>query len=52
MMIITPNSRVRKVKGEYGRIWGKEVGNADYEGMVVSILREATGLYCNIRNIN
>ena len=39
--MIAPNSRVRKsgkereeVKGEYGRIWGEEEGNADYVGMV------------------
>ena len=37
-----PNSRARKgqgdkrgeVKGQYGRIWGEEEGNADYGGMV------------------
>ena len=36
MLMIAPNSRVRKekqsgeVKGEYGIIWGKEEGGADY----------------------
>ena len=41
MMMIAPKSRARKeekergeVKGENGRIWGEEEGNADYGGMV------------------
>ena len=42
MMIIAPNSRVRKegqeeVKGVYQRIWGEEEENADYGGMVQPI---------------
>ena len=41
IMMIAPNSHARKegkergeLKGEYGRNWGEEEGNADYEGMV------------------
>ena len=37
MIMIAPNSLAHKggkVKGEYGRISGKEEGNADYGGMV------------------
>ena len=41
MMMIAPNSCARKgekergeVKGEYGKIWGQEEGNADFVGMV------------------
>ena len=33
MMMITPNCR-GEVEGKYGRITGKEEGNADYRGMV------------------
>ena len=42
--MIAPYSRARKggkergeVKGEYGRIWRAEDGNADYGGMVQPI---------------
>ena len=52
MMMIVPNSHVRKqrnekgeVNGEYGTIWGEEEGNSNYGGMLYRMYNQCKGLW-------